>query len=131
MEGDIIKKIIIFTALFVLITTGFCYADIGGEIGVNYTSTREQLEWVVGANYEFERGEIGFRVHTYTSMPLETQIPPYFGFAPQSTLYTCYGEVRVIDGIYLQAERYCEHWMQQSGNYEDYMGYKAGIKYEF
>lgn len=130
-EGIDMKKIIIFTILFVLLMTGFSYAQIGGELQTNYLSIREQLEFVVGANYKFDRGEIGFRVHTYTTMPLDTQIPPYFGFAPKSTLYTWYGEIRLIDGIYVHTERYCEHWAKQAEIYEDYMGYKVGIRYEF
>lgn len=125
------KKIIVLTILFVFIATGFSYAQIGGEIGAEYISNRQQIRWTVGANYTFEKGEIGVRVHTYTGLPKDSGTPPFVGFAPQSVLYTWYVEIKLTGNLKLEADRYCEHWMEQSDNYEDYVGYSAGIKYEF
>ena len=124
-------KRIILTALIIILMSGVCYADIGGELGARYLSTREQIEWTVGVNYTFDKGFIGLGVHTYTGMPLNSDTPPYIGFAPQSVLWTFEGEYEIFENVSVTSERFCEHWAVQSGEYNDYVGYSAGIKYEF
>lgn len=105
--------------------------NLGGEFGVEYSTLRDNLNWYVGLNYTVEMITAGFTIQHWTTTPHQSYTFPYVGFAAESTYYLWYGILELTDNLDFKFERYCEHWMKQSDSFEDYVGVKAGLHYEF
>lgn len=125
------KKLLLLALIVVFLTTPV-YAELGGTVGVEYSTIREQVNWVVGANYTFEdRVTLGFEINHWTVGPFQSNTFPFVGFAPTSTYYLWFVDIALHDNVVLNVERYCEHWMAQSELFEDYVGVNVSLKYEF
>ena len=105
---------------------------LSGHVGIEYNSLREGINWEVGLNTDIEENfNVGFTLENWTTAPQRSVAPPYIGFAPMSVYYGWHIEYTFEENTKLYVERFCEHWMAQSPNYDDYVGIKYGVKYEF
>jgi len=128
-----LKKLAIALILVLALTTTVS-AGLGGRVGVEYSTVRSELNWQVGLHYDMPTDmplRIGFDLDLWTSQPFISDTFPHVGFAPTSVLYFWYAELEVTNNIEIYVERYCEHWMAQSGEFEDYVGVKFGAEYKF
>ena len=124
-------KTIIVLLLVLMVAFPAQTEGLGGIAGVEYSTLREEINWYTGLNYRYEILEIGFVLHNWTSQPQRSDTPPYIGFASYSVLYDWYIELSITNEITAYVERYCEHWMKQATFHDDYVGFKAGARYEF
>lgn len=105
--------------------------NIGGEFGVEYSSLREKMNWIVGLNYNYEELTVGFTLYNWASPLKRSNTFPFIGSASSSVKYDWFVNLEILKDTYVYLERYCEHWMHQSEEYEDYVGYKTGIKFSW
>ena len=123
-------KILLIVILLIGLTVNV-QADIGGEIGVEYSYLRDKLNWFTELNYTYDRFQVGFTLHNWTTTPQRSNTPPYIGFGSWSVKYTWTLEMKVNENVTAYVDRYCEHWFKQADMFEDYVGVKTGVKYEF